>query len=1645
LQKIRSLTGKIIRILDVIDGTTLNDEMIQNILAIYFTPELKGELSSLLNKYNTIFDPRQVHIQSLKPGTVILGPYSSGKSHFALFLAFLIGLDVNFTNPRLREEISNIREKCWEILERKENLGYRVKELKDLREGKFLVSFVTLTNYREQSNFLSIIVDAINRTLKSHRISKRIGIELTEKNLSFILETMKSTNPSAFEGYNKITNNEEQFIYIKNYANEHDLRLKLKSHTEIAIELQSIAEENGYKGYLLFFDEFFRYYNPQEKNSKIKIGSILQSFSYEIQNNVKLGILPISQEPIFENDEFLQQVERRFSKVTISYENATSIIHKRLIPEVNLDAIENFFKIHFPNSSEYRKRISLDVFKDYYPFHKKTITDLQKFVGYYANDTKGIINYLWYALKEESFKDADQLITANTLYDYFISDLNSPEMRGYELKEKCEEIKDQYISKIESYIERDLSEKMLKILLFCTNKSMDWSLDDFYNHFYDYSESTIRDLLENLVQYIENHSNFISANISRENFYYNPGGRGDINRYVTIIERAIDESQILDFYWNESMNDLLQNQRIKKEIFEWKKVLCKTYCIIPVNGDLDRIIDETLKMLIELPEKDNIFTYEFDKNFLIDAVFIIDKQKSSNKNIIETKLNSKIKEQKRLSEIDNFEFNIYYIKPLSFLKSEIHKIKNYYARKICLTIFELVSMKKDYNWDQLKNTSSLRRYKGILNDTVMDMNLKTFLSENKETNSRYITDIKVTLSSVEKDESILGLLRDDNINGIFMKSLNKAEMFDTKSWTDYSFYDKNLNTIIKETMETLIPLKYPILDDLIVMDTKKLYGSNLTGILNLLVKHVFIENYEFRITDNKTKQVLTTTFKELDLIEVIKKNDFRFKQRFSIESSTYFNRFNELFKGKKEVEINEIIIEYMKPPYGFPKIVTFLMLLSLVHMQKFIFTLRGKEISSLTDIKNSIGIKTINKKGVNNIIRRGFITKGEILNRIQFKRINLIISTLINYENYRTYKNIQKKSKIVDFDAEPLKRFIEEVIEINLPSLNHQIQLVELINTLQVTTMLSSLKENTINFYEKLKNYLKINANLEDIKLFDYEKLDLGNEIFNLSEFLNEIQGIESSGKIALIELIKIFDDWFNVQDFKDLLAKIFLIIEKMEEKNSDFNLISEDIDFLIKTSSIQDEDWIKSQHQKIIIDITEILTDRFKFMNIVKGELGQEIKIKDSIEKYKEIFINRYKQLHSKFWSIISAYKDNYESSELVLVKTIEKISHLKIKTSYRQEKINHQLKICNNYENLTDQKIIEEIGCSECKFYFNADFDLTIIPGCRYSISVFNLIGAKSSEIISAIDTKLTEFLITQILKILKSFVCEEDKETLGKSIIEKISYELNQGEREMFLECTKTTKDFDYPKARKMFLNKSEIKSEKRSDILLAIEFVYRVGLTLGYKDNNSIIKQAKAINAIFENISFVEFFNDLIEVNLSPLDIIKVKYMIFQLEDLLSFEPRINNLANNQIAELFKKRINDYGKVLIIPHSKYEFINDIYYEIQNHNLNLRVLKLNKTVEERSLSKIDKSQLKKGNECFFAYEQIIIMNQKMQKELQTLIRSIFSNCYYFGELELAREFFYNNSIKYLEIYIDDNNKWTKWGYIQKLFGCIEEYKEK
>ena len=126
--------------------------------------ELKEVLNSQLAKYNKIFNPIKKPNENLNllRGTYIIGPYSSGKSHVALFLSLLLGLDVNFQNSNRHNEIPNIRKRCWEILEENFSLTEMMK-FNNLKEGNFLVlnfsfnSFEIMPLFKTFSNFASML------------------------------------------------------------------------------------------------------------------------------------------------------------------------------------------------------------------------------------------------------------------------------------------------------------------------------------------------------------------------------------------------------------------------------------------------------------------------------------------------------------------------------------------------------------------------------------------------------------------------------------------------------------------------------------------------------------------------------------------------------------------------------------------------------------------------------------------------------------------------------------------------------------------------------------------------------------------------------------------------------------------------------------------------------------------------------------------------------------------------------------------------------------------------------------------------------------------------------------------------------------------------------------------------------------------------------------------------------------------------------------------------------------------------------------------------------------------------------------------------------------------------------------------------
>jgi hypothetical protein len=173
---------------------------------------------------------------------------------------------------------------------------------------------------------------------------------------------------------------------------------------------------------------------------------------------------------------------------------------------------------------------------------------------------------------------------------------------------------------------------------------------------------------------------------------------------------------------------------------------------------------------------------------------------------------------------------------------------------------------------------------------------------------------------------------------------------------------------------------------------------------------------------------------------------------------------------------------------------------------------------------------------------------------------------------------------------------------------------------------------------------------------------------------------------------------------------------------------------------------------------------------------------------------------------------------------------------------------------------------------------------------------------------------------------------------------------------------------------------------------------------------------------------------------------MKYSVHQIEDLLTLDFRsgINNIAKTLIQGLFKIKLDKYGKILLVPTNKHEQLLDLKKDLYKNRLKLRILLLNQPSKEDSNPKTSNILIEKGNYWFPAYEQIVIMDEEIKNELQPLLKSMFSNTYFFGDIEFARKIFKNNSVTMMDLYVKNNDVWVKWGYIQEIFGCTEEYKE-
>lgn len=1645
---IGNIIGQVLKIADVIDGNKLNDDMINNILQIYFTEDLKKEFINLLDKYLEIFNKNIKNIQFLKPGTFILGPYSSGKSHIALFFAFLLGLDVNFSDDKKRKEIPNIREFCWNILENDSIFGKEfIKKYDILRRGNFLVAFVSLTNFIEQGNFINIIIKMINQTFDIKKIRSHIGIDITEKNKKIILDYLKESNETQYQIFNNLHEKEQKYL-LEKIAESLDLELKKKTNEEIAQELNLICEENKIDGLVLFFDEFYRYYEIRTDDEKIKIGGVLQSLSYEIQNSVRMGILPISQIQIFDKDEKMKQIQRRFTETTLSHRNKTIVIHKRLIPNMNNSLLENFYIRDFIPNDKFGKRslINFEIFKNFYPFHPKTIKCLEDFVPFYANDTKGIINYCKMVLKLYYNCNAENLITADTLYDYFISELESADSPGYELKEKFDIVEQNYFSKIKNNNDAILSRKILKIILFCTNRSITWSYQEFYDHFFDKKNFDIKRNIDELVTYVENHANFISKNIEGTEFYYNPGSSGDLNNYIKIIEKSLIKDRCINYFWNEKINDRYfhENSMYLKK-FYWRKVIEKSVALLYVDSreKLGDIVSQTFNIINRYCEPEELISYKNVEDEFIDAAFLIGNPYYDDKDEISEYISTELN---KLNVLNKEERNIllksiFYIIPSKFSTQEENMIKNLYARLIVKKIFDIIKRERNIDWNKVRIRDDFQKYLLIVDETVIESNFAQFKKENETTIQEYIQHIEATLTNTDPYDIIkVKLLNNTNQKELFEKNLNNFWIYSNKSWIQIK---DNIDNRIEYYISNLIEEKYPILSDLVVEGTKKLYNKTLMSILKSLFKSIYIESLTFTVTDNSTQQFLKTTYFSLDLIKEISRNTFKFNENID---NKYFSKFFEIWEEAskdKILNVNYIVSEYMKPPFGFPKVITLLMLISLVHMQKFVFIISKKQINLIYQYfgsDNNIETKL-------NAILKGKISVGNIIDNDYFIFIKKLLNTFFMVDNEKNMFNYA-----IFGDNNP-KEYTTKLLTLSSLTISQQAQLRGFIR-------------NLINFLSQYENLEKKIQDIHNDLINILLKLD--HNIKNYTPIiLDKILSIQNSKDIKdLIELIKKcnkeeYDDKAFLTELINRIKTDFLVDEKNEEKFFNnltecwikigyVNINSDNIVVLRDSLKkiIEIEDFFKEFEELIFIK-ENIITYLKKYLinakNFIDFLSNKEIN-KDPFLIETKNYINKvicyFKLKHKVVWSMISRCKvDLFHPTKDMIsslyLKLYNLLSEIKILNLNKIQEIDFE--ICSNDEYLNETDIIKNSGCNKCHLNFKKDFELMTILGFKILLNNlnFNKNGDQiinSNEIVIYISKRITEFIRDQLFILFKNNFSEQCN--ISQNILKNFIYEKDN----IGLDNYNFNKEILFYENLCELLNSLNSLNRKDSDNLYKSILFLKIILDIIKSKSEFNEKYIKDLIELLENRTFRDYLNKILEVTIDPLSILKIKYGVYQLYEIvdLRIQDGLFNEIQSEIKQFYDSMIKENSNKLILSEDKINEIDNIQQDLKKINKYIPLVKLKKQrLQDKSqdTSVVNKDLIEFRN-------QLYIKKTELEDKYKHYLYQIFSRCYYIGSLQDARYYFEKLKCQQMDIYNRSNGKLKKIAFLIDKNDYIEEH---
>lgn len=1084
------------------------DDMLNNILQIHLSEDLVENTMKFLSRILSIYNLPGGRMGADKPGTLIYGAYSCGKSHFMTYLSILCGLEVEFSDPE--KSHINIKEECWKILEDKIG-SEEIKRFESLKNEKFLVYIYSLISAEAGKDFRHIIINSFNRALDYNNIRDKVAVNPIDALDKLEIETyeklMEKYYPDLKKEYRNTEDIEKKNNLIKTVQQRRGMIKQNLGNDDIAEEMRTILNKNKIKGVVLFFDEFFRYYKPLSDDNKKITGSYLQNFGYELQNILKIPIILISQVELMSSDRFLQQVEDRFARVPLKHSESAPIIQKRIIPDREVEKISNYYSLF--KSKRPHLVLSKEEFINNYPFHPKTIKELEARIGDFANEQRGVMTYAVTALKNHREDNADELISADTLLDRIIMAIINPADRGYNLKKVYENIA-QIDNFFDSLSETTLEEKMLmekifKIILFCTSPTHPWTYEDFFNHFYDIDSDHLREILDNFYDKLRDNYQLITKTLNQKAFFYSEGTTGDVTIYVNKVIKCLNKEECLRKQFEVNCGSIANGfkclQGKIKKFVKWFFSGDSTELLEKINQE------KILESLIKKPKNTKSLKSEEIENHLIDAIVIIDNLYYNDLNKIQEILkngfdNLQVDEEfKEIFQLSILKKCIFYILPSSLNKTTQDSIIAYFSQKISLIIFENLK-NEQLEWKFHKNQLKHEDFNRLFDETQLMDVFKDFKKEDPRMYSSLIKTLKEEIDKFENSEEI----------NLYNNVKNGKILYNLTTWEEISIIQPNDNweNIFEYCFNKFFKEKYPILNKLNIKNTY--LPPSATTWFNKLLKNFFYDDttHDYNIIDSSINNLYQNEIKSFGLISFLKKDKFVFKKDFSVDND-YFKLFNKLDSNPegKYISFSEALTEYLCPPYGFPFRLTAILLLSLIHSEKKILIAPdGSNIQILSVSKDNFNPKGKDFK-IDNINKYldYYFANGDILEENYFKELKMYFNVIFSGDNWEDESWKGSDTSLVDKD---ISENFKKIYKTNSLTSRSQEMLTSMIKNSKLDGVFQKYEQNIKNFHSKLVEIseLAVNKKSEDIadEIFSFiirdEKTDLISLKKNISSLL---------------------------------------------------------------------------------------------------------------------------------------------------------------------------------------------------------------------------------------------------------------------------------------------------------------------------------------------------------------------------------------------------------------------------------------------------------------------------------------------------------------------------------------------------------------